>query len=112
MSGCSWLWSPSVGWWLRFSPRRGSSSVDPLTGAVLATVLTGVVSSFVWDVGIFAMFLVSILVAIGLVAGSTLGSIARVGEVFLTGKLEGWLSGLDGPVLAATLFAPFMSLLT
>lgn len=91
--------------------RSRGSSFDPLTGAVLATVLTGVISSLIWDQPVFASFLVAILVAIGLVAGSTLGSITRVGEVFLTDKVEGPLSGLDGPVLAATLFAPFLALL-
>ena len=78
---------------------------------VLATVLAAVAASFLWDLNLFALFLVGILVAIGLVAGISMGSVIRVGEVFLTDAVEGSLVALDGPVLAALVYAPFITLL-
>lgn len=91
--------------------RAKTPSLDPLTGAVLATVLTAVAVSFIWDLNLFALFLVGILVAIGLVAGISMGSLLRVGEVYLTDSVEGSLVALDGPVLAALVYAPFITLL-
>ena len=86
-------------------------SLDPLTGAVVATVLTAAAASFVWDLNLFALFLIGVFVAIGLVAGISMGSLLRVGEVYLTDAVEGSLVALDGPVLAALVYAPFITLL-
>jgi molybdopterin converting factor small subunit len=91
--------------------RAKTPSLDPLTGAVLATVLTAVGVSFIWSLNLFALFLVGILVAIGLVSGISMGSLLRVGEVYLTDAVEGSLVALDGPVLAAVMYAPFITLL-
>jgi molybdopterin synthase sulfur carrier subunit len=91
--------------------RAKTPSLDPLTGAVLATVVTAVAVSFIWDLNLFALFLVGILVAIGLVAGISMGSLVRVGEIFLTDAVEGSLVALDGPVMAALVYAPFITLL-
>jgi molybdopterin converting factor small subunit len=91
--------------------RAKTPSLDPLTGAVLATVLTAVGVSFIWSLNLFALFLVGILVAIGLVSGVSMGSLLRVGEVYLTDAVEGSLVALDGPVLAAVMYAPFITLL-
>ncbi len=91
--------------------RAKTPSLDPLTGAVLATVLTAVAASFIWDLNLFALFLVGVLVAIGLVAGTSMGSLIRVGEVYLTDAVEGSLVALDGPVLAALVYAPFITFL-
>ena len=86
-------------------------SLDPLTGAVVATVLTAAATSFVWDLNLFALFLIGVFVAIGLVAGISMGSLLRVGEVYLTDAVEGSLVALDGPLLAALVYAPFITLL-
>ena len=86
-------------------------SLDPLTGAVVATVLTAAAASFVWDLNLFALFLIGVFVAIGLVAGISMGSLLRVGEVYLTDAVEGSLVALDGPLLAALVYAPFITLL-
>ncbi|HKZ30645.1 MAG TPA: MoaD/ThiS family protein [Acidimicrobiia bacterium] len=86
-------------------------TLDPLTGAVVATVLTAAATSFVWDLNLFALFLIGVFVAIGLVAGISMGSLLRVGEVYLTDAVEGSLVALDGPVLAALVYAPFITLL-
>jgi hypothetical protein len=91
--------------------RAKTPSMDPLTGAVLATVLAAVAASFVWDLNLVSIFLVGIFVAIGLVSGISMGSLIRVGEVYLTDAVEGSLVALDGPVLAALVYAPFVTLL-
>ena len=91
--------------------RAKTPSLDPLTGAVLATVLTAVAVSFVWDFNLFGLFLVGIVVAIGLVSGISMGSLLRVGEIYLTDAVEGSLVALDGPVLAALVYAPLITLL-
>lgn len=86
-------------------------ALDPLSGAVLATVLAGVGAAFVWEVNPYGLFLVSVLVAISLIAGSALGSLLRVGEATLAGRLPGALPTLDGPAVAALVYAPFIALL-
>jgi molybdopterin synthase sulfur carrier subunit len=91
--------------------RARTPSLDPLTGAVLATVLTAVAASFIWDLSLVGMFLVGIFVSVGLVAGTSMGSLIRVGEVYLTDSVDGSLVALDGPVLAALVYAPFVTLL-
>ncbi len=91
--------------------RAKTPSLDPLTGAVAATVLTAVVVSFIWDFNLFGLFLVGIVVAIGLVSGISMGSLLRVGEIYLTDAVEGSLVALDGPVLAALVYAPLITLL-
>ena len=91
--------------------RAKTPSMDPLTGAVLATVLAAVAASFVWDLSLVSMFLVGIFVAVGLVSGISMGSLIRVGEVYLTDAVEGSFVALDGPVLAALVYAPFVTLL-
>jgi len=91
--------------------RAQTPSLDPLTGAVLATVLTAVAASFIWDLSFVSMFLVGILTAVGLVSGISMGSLIRVGEIFLTDAVEGSFVALDGPVLAALVYAPFITLL-
>lgn len=91
--------------------RAKTPSIDPLTGAVIATVLTAIGVSFIWDLPAISLFLVGIFVAIGLVAGISMGSIMRVGEVFLTDAVEGSLVALDGPVLAALVYGPLITLL-
>lgn len=91
--------------------RAKTPSLDPLTGAVLATVLTAVVVSFIWGFNLFGLFLVGIVVAVGLVSGISMGSLLRVGEVYLTDAVEGSLVALDGPVLAALVYAPLITLL-
>ena len=91
--------------------RARSPFLDPLTGAVLATVLAAIAASFIWDLSFVALFLVGIFVAIGLVAGISMGSLIRVGEIYLTDAVEGSLVALDGPVLAALVYAPLITLL-
>lgn len=91
--------------------RAKTPSLDPLTGAVLATVLAAAAASFVWDLSFVSMFLVGVLVAVGLVSGISMGSLIRVGEVYLTDAVEGSFVALDGPVLAALVYAPFITLL-
>ena len=91
--------------------RAKTPSMDPLTGAVLATVLAAAAASFVWNLSLVSMFLVGILVAVGLVSGISMGSLIRVGEVYLTDAVEGSFVALDGPVLAALVYAPFVTLL-
>lgn len=91
--------------------RAKTPTLDPLTGAVVATVLAAVAASFVWDLDLFGLFLVGILAAIGLVSGISMGSLLRIGEVYLTDAVEGSLTALDGPVLAAVVYAPFVTLL-
>ena len=49
--------------------------------------------------------------AIGLVSGISMGSLLRVGEIYLTDAVEGSLVALDGPVLAALVYAPLITLL-
>lgn len=91
--------------------RARTPSMDPLTGAVLATVLTASAASFIWDLSFVSLFLVGVFVAVGLVSGISMGSLIRVGEVYLTDAVEGSLVALDGPVLAALVYGPFVTLL-
>lgn len=84
--------------------------VDPFTaGAVVAVaVAVGVAALNSFD--LIAWFLTGIVVAIALISGRGIGAAFRTGEVYLAERAAGTFAVLDGPVLAAAIFFPFLRL--
>ncbi|HDK45742.1 MAG TPA: MoaD/ThiS family protein, partial [Actinobacteria bacterium] len=72
--------------------RASVSVLDPLSGSVVATIVTGVVGALIWDLNGFAAFLVAILVAVVLIVGAAFASLLSTKEVYFTQAVPGVLS--------------------
>ncbi len=83
---------------------RTIAVVDPLVAGALGTILGGLVAALVLDLQVVGFLLVSILVALAAIAGRALGALGRTGELYLAEDLPGYLPGLDGAVMAASIF--------
>ncbi len=83
---------------------RSFAVIDPLVAGAIGTILAGLVAAFVLGLHIIGFVFVSVLVALALIAGRALGSLARTGEPFLAETLPGYLASLDGAVLAAAVY--------
>ncbi len=94
--------------WLFGTMRR--PLLDPFTAGAVAAVLTAVAVAALTSLSLIAWFLTGIVVAIALISGRGLGAAYRTGEVYLAETMSGAFSILDGPVLAAAVFFPFVRL--
>jgi hypothetical protein len=89
-----------------------SSWLDPHTAAALATIIVGVALAFITsEDNPLAMIIASCMVAGAFLAGRTLGSLLRRGDLFLLSKLPGRLVHVDGGILAAALYWMALALL-
>ena len=82
--------------------------LDPFTAGALAAVLAAVGVAALTALDVVAMFLTGIVVAVALIAGRGLGAAFRTGEVYLAERTGGTFAVLDGAVLAAAVFFPFL----
>jgi molybdopterin converting factor small subunit len=82
--------------------------LDPFTAGALAAVLAAVGIAALTDLDLIAMFLTGIVVAVSLIAGRGLGAAFRTGEVYLAERGAGTVAVLDGAVLAAAIYFPFL----
>lgn len=78
--------------------------VDPLVAGAIGTILAGLVAALLLDLQVVGFLLVSVLVALALIAGRALGSLGRTGEPFLAETLPGYLASFDGAVLAGAVY--------
>jgi hypothetical protein len=83
----------------------GGQSLDPNVGALVASIVAGVLvgllaSEFDIATGLFA----SVAAAVGLIAGRAFGSLMRAGTIVHTVRAPGHLSPIDGVFVAAPLF--------
>ena len=87
----------------RFAPK--TAGLDPNVGGLVAAIGGGFVAAFATDVLTFpVMILAAVGIGAGFIAGRTLGSIARTGNVVHTATAPGLLTMFDGPIVAAGLF--------
>lgn len=84
--------------------------LDPYTVTALGAILGAVGVAFFRDLDVAGYLLVGLGLAVTLVAGRGLGSLLRTGTVALADPVPGMLRGLDGAVLAATLYFPLIRL--
>lgn len=86
----------------RFS--QSLAIVDPLVAGAIGAILAGLISALLLDLNVAGFLLVSVMLALALIAGRALGSLGRTGEPFLAETLPGNLPSLDGAVLAAAVY--------
>ncbi len=87
--------------------------LDPHTAAAIATIIVGVALAFITgDEAPLALIISACMVAGGFLAGRTLGSLLRRGDLFLLSKLPGRLVHVDGGIVAAALYWMALALLT
>lgn len=91
--------------------RMRRQPVDQFMAGSLATVVAALAVAALSDFDLLEWFFIGLLVAIGFISGRGLGSAFRTGQVYLTHRLDGSLAALDGPMLAAGVFVPFLRLI-
>jgi molybdopterin converting factor small subunit len=84
---------------------------DPFTISAIVAIATSVIAAAVWDLSLATYLFVGVVLAAGLVAGRTLGSIVRTGSGSLVDRPPGVGYPADGVVVAAALFMPILALL-
>ncbi len=83
---------------------------DPFSATVVVTVVVALVMAAVWDLDMVVFLIAGLVMAAGLVAGRGLGSMLRVRDVILLESSPGYLSVIDGVMVAATLYYPILLL--
>lgn len=85
--------------------------VDQFMASAVATVVAAVAVAYMSDLDMLEWFFIGLVVAISFISGRGLGSAFRTGQVYLSDRKDGSLSALDGPILAAGVFLPFLRLI-
>lgn len=88
----------------------GLNLLDPLSAGAIGAVVAGLGTALVLGLAVVPYLLVSMVLALALIAGRALGSLVRTGRVLLIDPPPGLLAGLDGSVLAAALLLPSLVL--
>lgn len=94
-----------VGAWVASAYGAAIQSVDANVGALLGALLAGLIAGLmISELDIAAGLLGGVASAAGVIAGRTLGSLLRTGEISHTEDAPGALSMFDGAIVAAPLF--------
>ncbi len=88
----------------RVVERSRSRMADPYTTGALAVVLSAVVVAYIGGFPIVQWFLLGLVTAGAVIAGRGIGSAFRTGQIRLAVRPDGYLTALDGPVLAVAVF--------
>ena len=83
---------------------------DPFTATVVGSVGGSLVAAAAWGLDLVAFLIVGLVTGASLVAGHGLGSILRSRQVMLLETSPGFMSLLDGTMLAACLYFPIVPL--
>lgn len=83
---------------------------DPFTATVVGSVGGSLVAAAAWGLDLVAFLIVGLVTGASLVAGHGLGSILRSRQVMLLETSPGFMSLLDGTMLAACLYFPIVTL--
>jgi MoaD family protein len=89
---------------------RLSPDGQPFAAGALAAVVGAVVAAWIWELGLLPFLFIGVVMALSLIAGRGFGAMIRTGEVYLVDHPPGYLTLIDGPVLAAALFYPILQL--
>lgn len=84
--------------------------LDRFTTTAIASILGSFGAAVLWDLDLVGYLLVGLGISVALVAGQGLSSMIRTGRVALTERPPGFLSSLDGVVLAAAIYFPLIRL--
>ncbi len=88
----------------RVVERSRSRMADPYTTGALSVVLAAVVVAYIGGFPILQWFLLGLVIAGAVIAGRGIGSAFRTGQIRLAVRTDGYLTALDGPVLAVAVF--------
>jgi hypothetical protein len=99
--------SSLAGWML---DHLRSPVLDPYSGTALVSVVIAAIGALIWGEDLVGYLLVGLGLAVGLVAGRSLGSILRTGRLALSEQPPGVMTVMDGAILAAALYYPIVSL--
>jgi molybdopterin converting factor small subunit len=83
---------------------------DPFTLSSLVAIVTALVAAAVWDLDLVTFLIVGLVTAVALVAGRGLGSLLRTRRLVLIERPPGFLSVLDGMILAGALYLPVIQI--
>lgn len=83
---------------------------DPFAATVVGAVVASVSAAAVWDLDVVSYLIVGLVTGAALVAGTALGSILRSRTVVLLIAAPGLAALLDGPILAAAILYPLVTL--
>ena len=92
--------------------RMRRQMVDQFMASAVATVVAALVVAARADFDLLQWFFVGLLVSIAFISGRGLGAAFRTGQVFLSDPMDGSLAAMDGPMLAAGIFVPFLRLIS
>lgn len=84
--------------------------VDPFTVTALVAILAAVGTAYFRELDVAGYLLVGLGLAVTLVAGRGFGALLRTGSPALAERVPGILRGLDGALLAAALYFPWIRL--
>lgn len=84
--------------------------LDRFSTTAIGAVLASMAAASFWDLDVVGYLLVGLGIAVALVAGQGLSSMMRTGTVILTERPPGFLSAVDGAVLAAAIYFPLIRL--
>ena len=86
--------------------------LDPNVVSSLGSIAVASFMAWIWGFSIVSFLLLGVVVALALLAGRGFGWLCRTGENYYIDRPPGWVSDLDGPVLAAAAMLPILYLVT
>ena len=95
----------------RLAERSGARMADPYMMSSLAIVLSALAVAYVAGFEVLQWFFLGLVTAGAVIAGRGIGSAFRTGRIRLVARPDGYLTALDGPVLAVALFVPALRLI-
>ena len=95
----------------RLAERSRARMADPYMMGSLAVVLSALAVSYIAGFEILQWFFLGLVTAAAVIAGRGIGSAFRTGRIRLASRPEGYLTALDGPVLALAVFLPALRLI-
>lgn len=95
----------------RMAERSRARMADPYMTGALAVVLSAVVVAYIGGFPILRWFFLGLVTAGAVIAGRGIGSAFRTGQIRLATRPDGYLTALDGPVLALAVFVPAFRLI-
>ena len=96
----------------RFAERSRARVADPYMMASIVTVLAALAVAYLSDFDVLEWFFIGLVLAGAMIAGRGIGSAFRTGRIRLAVRPDGFLTALDGPMVAMAAFMPVVWLIS
>ena len=96
----------------RSAERSRARLADPYMTASIVTVLAALAVAYFADFDLLGWFFIGLVLAGAMIAGRGIGSAFRTGRIQLAMRPDGFLSALDGPMVAVAAFMPVVWLIS